>query len=96
MLITNILSIPIFLWVASYFAPIFTTLANSVGGIETLAAGQMVTQYGMNLSLIRYIICTALEQNVFSIIGVVIIIILGRYYFKEMKIRELELEEKGI
>ena len=31
MLITNIAAVPIFLWISSYFAPVFTQLASSVG-----------------------------------------------------------------
>jgi PTS system galactitol-specific IIC component len=44
MLITNIAAVPIFLWVSSYFAPVFTELASSVGKVDNLPAGQMMTQ----------------------------------------------------
>ena len=94
MLITNILAVPIFLFVSSYFAPVFTTLVNNIGGIDTLAPGQMVSQYGMNLSVIRWAICAAIQLNPFAIATCVAIVGVGFFYFKEMMRREKELEEK--
>lgn len=94
MLITNITAVPLFLWISSYFAPIFTGLANSIGGVEGLADGQMMTQYGMNLSVIRWILCEAVQKHPLGIGLLIVLVILGYFYFKEMSRRESEVEAR--
>ena len=94
MLITNIAAVPLFLWISSYFAPIFTELANSIGGVEGLAEGQMMTQYGMNLSVIRWIVCEAIQKHPVGIGLFAVLIVLGYFYFKEMMRRENEAEAR--
>lgn len=92
MLITNITAVPIFLWISSYFAPVFTELASSVGGVDGLAEGQLMTQYGMNLSVIRWGVCEAVQGHPVGFGMLILFVVLGYFYFKEMKKREAEAE----
>ena len=59
-----------------------------------MPAGQMMTQYGMNLSVIRWIICEAVQQHLIGMVLMVVLIVLGYFYFKEMKRRETEIAKE--
>ncbi len=96
MLITNICAVPLFLWISSYFAPVFTQLAAEVGGVAGLAEGQMLTQYGMNLSVLRWIVCESSLFNPIALVLLVLVIILGYFYFKEMKKREADCKDRSV
>lgn len=92
MIIINYITVPIVLWSSTYFAPLFTQLAQSTGGLTNLPPGQMLAWYGMDITEIRWMIATAVEGNPIGIACVVIFAGLTWFYFKGMKKREEEIE----
>ncbi|WP_152657109.1 PTS galactitol transporter subunit IIC [Oceanobacillus sp. CFH 90083] len=96
MAIGTIIGIPMQLYVASYFAPHFTALANATGGVE-VPQGQMLAWFGMDISELRYIVA---EFSLFTPIGIALFIVtvgLSIYYFKGIKKEDLQIKkEMGI
>ncbi|GEN86301.1 PTS galactitol transporter subunit IIC [Oceanobacillus sojae] len=93
MAIGTIIGIPMQLYVASYFAPHFTALANATGGVE-VPDGQMLAWFGMDISELRYIIA---EFSLFTPIGIVLFIItiaLTIYYFKGIRKEDLKIKKE--
>lgn len=88
MIIINYIWVPIILWSSSYFAPMFTKLAESTGGIANLPPGQMLAWYGMDITELRWMATTASEGNIIGLALVVLFIPLTLFYFKGMKKRE--------
>ena len=96
MAIGTIIGIPIHLYVASYFAPYFTKLAQVTGGAE-IPKGQMLGWFGIDISELRWVFAAASERNIIAIIILVITIPLAIYYFKSMKKEDLQYaKELGI
>lgn len=97
MIILGIISTPLYLWVASYFAPIITDLAKKVGTIN-IPAGQMITWNGMECPEFRYFmsqIGLIFKGHLFP--GILILplyILLIWYYWKHMSLREKEAKER--
>lgn len=84
MLIGTIIGIPMQLYVASYFAPYFTSLAKSSGGVDT-PDGQMLGWFGMDISELRYIVAEAVQLTPVGIILGVVTVALTVYYFRGIK-----------
>ncbi|MEW8987326.1 MAG: PTS transporter subunit IIC, partial [Bacillus sp. (in: firmicutes)] len=87
MAIGTIISIPMQLYVATYFAPHFTALASKTGGVET-PEGQMLAWFGMDISELRYIFAEVSQLSFVGIILFVATILLSIFYYKGMKKEE--------
>ncbi len=81
MLIGTIVGIPMQLYVATYFAPYFTSLAKSSGDVST-PEGQMLAWFGMDISELRYIAAEAVQLTPVGIVLALATIGLGFYYFR--------------
>lgn len=96
MAIGTIISIPMQLYVASYFAPHFTALAAKTGGVET-PEGQMLAWFGMDISELRYIFAEVSQLTGVGIGLFIATIILSIFYYKGMKKEEEQIQaELGI
>lgn len=88
MIIISYLMVPVLCWSASDFAPMLTSLANSVGRQDLMPTGQQLAWWGMDIAEIRWAVVKALDGNIFGIIGCVVLVALGVYYFKAIKKEE--------
>lgn len=99
MLILGIIATPLYLYVATAFAPHITNLARQVGTIDLLA-NQMITWNGMEAPEFRYVFARAANIINGDILGIVLLagyIALYVWYFKHMKAREEEAaKELGV
>lgn len=96
MAIGTLIGIPIHLYVASYFAPHFTKLAQVTGG-AAVPKGQMLAWFGIDISELRWVFSAASEKNIIAIVFLVITIPLAIYYFKSIKKEDLQYaKELGI
>lgn len=97
MLILGIISTPLYMYVATYFAPMITNLAKNVNTIK-IPAGQLITWNGMEAPEFRYVFSMA--ANMFK--GVIlpglplliIYVLLYWWYFKYMVKKEKEAAER--
>lgn len=92
MLILGVIATPLYLYVATAFAPHITNLARQVGTIDLLA-NQMITWNGMEAPEFRYVFARAANIINGDILGIVLLagyIALYVWYFKHMKAREEE------
>ena len=99
MLILGVIATPLYLYVATAFAPHTTNLARQVGTID-LPANQMITWNGMEAPEFRYVFARAANIINGDILGIVLLagyIALYVWYFKHMKAREEEAaKELGV
>lgn len=97
MLILGIISTPLYMYVASYFAPMITNLAKTINTIK-IPAGQLITWNGMEAPEFRYVFSMA--ANIFKGVifpGLPLLIIYGLlywWYFKYMVKKEKEAAER--
>lgn len=84
MAIGTIIGLPVHLYVASYFAPHFTKLAQTTGG-ATVPDGQMLAWLGMDISELRYIFASASTGEMTGVILLLASVVLAVYYFKNIK-----------
>jgi len=91
MAIGTVIGIPMQLYVASYFAPYFTSLAESSG--DALAPqGQLLAWFGMDISELRYIIVSAVQGEWTGITLLVATIVLAFFYFRGMRKEDLKIK----
>ncbi len=99
MIILGVISTPLYLYVATSFAPMITDLAKSVGTIE-IPAGQLITWNGLEAPGFRWIFAQAADVINGNFMGIVFLIgYLGIcvWYYKYMSKREAEvIEELGL
>ncbi|UED86724.1 PTS galactitol transporter subunit IIC [Streptomyces profundus] len=81
MAIGTVIGLPMQLYVATYFAPYFTSLAESSGGVET-PEGQMLGWFGMDISELRYIVVEAVQVTPVGIALGAVTVLLTIYYFR--------------
>lgn len=81
MAIGTVIGLPMQLYVATYFAPYFTSLAESSGGVVA-PEGQMLGWFGMDISELRYIVVEAAQLAPVGIILTVVTVLLSIYYFR--------------
>jgi galactitol PTS system EIIC component len=91
MLIGTIIGIPMQLYVATYFAPYFTDLANKVGGV-TPPDGQQLAWFGMDISELRYIAAEAVQLTPVGIVLALVTVALSVYYFRGIRKDDLEIQ----
>ena len=96
MAIGTLIGLPLHLYVASYFAPHFTKLAQITGG-ASVPKGQMLAWFGIDISELRWVFAAASEKNIIAIVILVVTIPLAVYYFKSIKREDMEFaKELGI
>lgn len=93
MAIGTIIGIPMQLYVASYFAPFFTALAATTGGVAT-PAGQGLAWFGMDISELRYIFVAAANLELPGIILAVVTIPLAVYYFRGIRREDEQIRKE--
>ncbi|MBA3925745.1 PTS galactitol transporter subunit IIC [Listeria rustica] len=94
MIILGVVTTPVFLYVATFFAGTITDLANSTKAIS-LQTGQEITWSTIEYPVFRFIMA---EASKFSIIGLLMLagwIVLLVFYVKVMRKRTAELEQLG-
>ncbi|MBC6308888.1 PTS galactitol transporter subunit IIC [Listeria sp. FSL L7-1582] len=94
MIILGVITTPVFLYVATFFAGTITDLANSTKAIS-LQTGQEITWSTIEYPVFRFIMA---EASKFSIIGLLMLagwIVLLVFYVKVMRKRTAELEQLG-
>ncbi|MBC1317241.1 PTS galactitol transporter subunit IIC [Listeria booriae] len=94
MIILGVITTPVFLYVATFFAGTITDLANSTKAIS-LKTGQEITWSTIEYPVFRYIMA---EASRFSIAGLLMLagwIVLLVFYVKAMRKRTAELEQLG-
>lgn len=84
MLILSIIFTPAYLIVSSSFAPYVTDLARQVGTIN-IPSGQMISYFGVEAPIFRWVIANGLALKWYGLVGVVIFIILYGIFYKTMK-----------
>ena len=93
MAIGTLLGLPVHLYVASYFAPHFTKLAETTGG-ATVPKGQMLGWLGMDISELRWIFAASSEGNMIAIVLLVVTIPLAFYYFRSIRKEDLAIAKE--
>jgi len=97
MLILGIITTPLYMYVATYFAPMITNLAKQVKTIE-IPAGQLITWNGMEAPEFRYVFSVAAKMFKGDILpGLPLLIgyaLLYWWYFKYMLKKEKEAAER--
>lgn len=96
MFITNLFAIPVFLWISSYFVPMFTEIAKVVGATSGMDAGSMVSWYAINISTIRWMVCEVTKFNPLAIGLVVLYAIFAVWFFKGKAKENLAREEAAM
>lgn len=92
MTILGIITTPVFLYVATFFADIITKLARSTGAIS-LKPGQEITWSTLEYPVFRFIMAEATKPTVIGLVLVVGWLILLIFYLKVMKKRTRQFEE---
>lgn len=90
MIILGVISTPIYLLVATNFAPMITDLARSVGTID-IPAGQMLTWYGLEAPEFRWIFAHAaniIHGDMLGVVGLAVFIAVYIWYYKYMTKKE--------
>lgn len=78
MLVLGIISLPIYLYAATYLAPILTGLAEQTGAVEGFKEGQKITWSSIEGPEFRIFLAEAFNKNPWAIAG--IIIFLGLFF----------------
>lgn len=96
MIILGIVSTPIFLYVATFFAPTITNLAADTGALD-VPAGQLLSWSSLELPVFRYMFAHATDLDIIGVIGAVIWLGLFYWYYKGMSARnkKFDLEDKN-
>jgi PTS system galactitol-specific IIC component len=96
MIILGVVSTPIFLYVATTFAPTITELGRKVGTVE-IPANQMITWNGMEMPVFRWVFSQGADIINGNFGGLAILIgwlVIYAWYYKQMNSREAELEKE--
>ncbi|WP_088810564.1 MULTISPECIES: PTS galactitol transporter subunit IIC [Listeria] len=92
MTILGVITTPVFLYVATFFADTITKLANSTGAIS-LKAGQEITWSTLEYPVFRFIAAEATKPSVIGLVLLVGWLVLLVFYLKVMKKRTQKFEE---
>nr|WP_295970356.1 PTS transporter subunit IIC [uncultured Bacillus sp.] len=93
MMILGVVTTPVFLYLATSFAPIVTDLAISTKSVD-VPAGQMISWSTIEYPDFRYIFALASDGNIFGIAGAIIWLGLFVWYYKGMKNRNRKMDEE--
>lgn len=94
MVILSIISTPIFLYVATFFAPTITNLALDTGALD-VPTGTLLSWSSLELPIFRYIFAYATDMvngNFWGILGAIIWVILFVWYYRGMTERNKTIE----
>lgn len=96
MIILGIITTPIFLYIATTFAPIITDLGRDVGTIE-IPANQLITWNGMEMPVFRWVFSQGADIINGNFVGLAILVgwlAIYAWYYKHMKSREEQVEKE--
>lgn len=98
MLIMGVISMPIYLYAATYLTPILTGLADRTGAVEGIQKGQQITWSSIEGPEFRILFAEAFKGNILGIIGSVLFIAMFVWLYKYMskvKVPSQRYEEQG-
>lgn len=84
MLAMGVISMPLYLYGATYLTPILTGLAEKTGAVEGIKAGQQITWSSIEGPEFRILFAEAFNGNLFAIIGAIIFIAMFVWLYKYM------------
>lgn len=84
MLVLGVIYTPLYLYSATYFAPILTGLANATGSVE-VAEGQLITWSSIEGPEFRIMFAEAFNGNILAVIGAILFLLMFYWLNKEMK-----------
>ncbi|MDH6364842.1 PTS system galactitol-specific IIC component [Enterococcus sp. PF1-24] len=98
MLVLGIISLPIYLYAATYLAPILSGLAEKTGAVEGFKEGQLISWSSIEGPEFRIAFAEAFNKNIYGIIGVVVFLVLFFFlnrYMNKQKVpsQRYEVEE---
>lgn len=93
MVVLGVVTTPIFLYLATSFAPIVTDLAKTTKSVE-VPAGQMITWSTIEYPDFRYLFAHAANGEIIGIAGAVVWLGLFVWYYKVMKNRNKVMEQE--
>ncbi|KAF1301933.1 PTS galactitol transporter subunit IIC [Enterococcus saccharolyticus] len=76
MLILGIITMPIYLYAATYLAPVLSGLAADTGAVEGFKKGQLITWASIEGPEFRILFAEAFNKNILAIIGAIVFILL--------------------
>ncbi|MGG5253643.1 PTS galactitol transporter subunit IIC [Neobacillus sp. SM06] len=94
MIVLGIVTTPIFLYLATSFAPIVTNLAIETKSVQ-VPKGQMISWSTLEYPDFRYIFAHAANGEIFGILGAIVWLALYVWYYKGMKARSLKIEDEN-
>ena len=98
MLIMGVISMPIYLYAATYLTPILTGLADRTGAVEGIQKGQQITWSSIEGPEFRILFAEAFKGSILGIIGSVVFIAMFVWLYKYMskvKVPSQRYEEQG-
>lgn len=98
MLIMGVISMPIYLYAATYLTPILTGLADRTGAVEGIQKGQQITWSSIEGPEFRILFAEAFKGNILGIVGSVVFIAMFVWLYKYMskvKVPSQRHEEQG-
>lgn len=98
MLIMGVISMPIYLYAATYLTPILTGLADRTGAVEGIQKGQQITWSSIEGPEFRILFAEAFKGNILGIVGSVVLIAMFVWLYKYMskvKVPSQRYEEQG-
>ena len=98
MLIMGVISMPIYLYAATYLTPILTGLADRTGAVEGIQKGQQITWSSIEGPEFRILFAEAFKGNILGIVGSVVFIAMFVWLYKYMSkvnVPSQRYEEQG-
>ncbi|OJG47860.1 PTS system galactitol-specific transporter subunit IIC [Enterococcus gallinarum] len=84
MLIMGVISMPIYLYAATYLTPILTGLADKTGAVEGIKKGQQITWSSIEGPEFRILFAETFKGNILGIVGTIIFVAMFVWLYKYM------------
>ncbi|HDT8039571.1 TPA: PTS galactitol transporter subunit IIC, partial [Enterococcus faecalis] len=84
MLVMGVISMPLYLYGATYLTPILTGLADKTGAVEGIKQGQQITWSSIEGPEFRILFAEAFNGNMLAIVGAIIFIAMFVWLYKYM------------
>ena len=84
MLIMGVISMPIYLYAATYLTPTLTGLADKTGAVEGIKKGQQITWSSIEGPEFRILFAEAFKGNILGIVGTIIFVAMFVWLYKYM------------
>lgn len=84
MLTLGVISMPLYLYGATYFTPVLTGLAEKTGAVEGIKAGQQITWSSIEGPEFRILFAEAFKGNILAIVGSIAFIAMFVWLYKYM------------